>query len=155
MSGVFQAVQRRARWQLLRMRRARGERGSMSIFYAVAAPCIFLIIGLVADGGGALNAAARADDVAQEAARAGGQEIDAGKAIPGEAVVVDPAAAARAARAYLTRENVRGRVAVSGDGTTITVSVSDSYPTNFSSLVGYTTIAVTGMGTAHLVHQGD
>lgn len=142
--------------QRLRGHLAAGERemGSMSIFYAVAALCIFLVIGLVADGGGALNAAARADDVAQEAARAGGQQIDPGEAIPGEAVVVDPAAAARAARAYLSREDVTGTVAVSGDGTTITVTVTDSYPTTFSSLVGYTSIGVTGKGTAHLIHQG-
>lgn len=125
----------------------------MSLFYCVAALCIILVIGLVADGGGALNAAARADDVAQEAARAGGQQIDAGKAIPGDAVVVDPDAATRAARAYLNREHVQGEVAVSEDGTTLTVRVEGIYATNFSSLIGYTSLPVTGEGRAHLIHR--
>ena len=133
---------------------ARGDEGSLSLFYCVAALCIFVVIGLVADGGGALNAAARADDVAQEAARAGGQQLDAGKAIPGEAVEVDPSAAAHAARAYLDREGVDGTVTVADGGTTLEVHVDDTYPTSFSSLIGVASIHVSGHGTAHLQQGG-
>lgn len=132
---------------------ARGDAGSMSLLYCVAALCIFVVIGLVADGGGALNAAARADAVAQEAARAGGQQLDAGKAVPGEEAVVDPDAAVSAAREYLEREGLTGTVEVSDDSTTLTVAVSSSYATRFSSLIGISSIGVTGEGRAHLIHQ--
>lgn len=141
-------------WMARRLEAGRADTGSLALFYCIAALCVLVVIGLVADGGGALNAAARADDVAQEAARAGGQQIDAGKAIPGESVVVEPEAAARTARAYLDREGVDGTVTVADHGTTLEVHVDDDYVTSFSSLIGIAHMHVTGHGTAHLLHQG-
>lgn len=132
---------------------ARGDAGSMTLFYIGAALCLLVVIGLVADGGGALNAASRADAIAAEAARAGGQQLDASQAIPGTAIVVDPEAARAAASAYLTQAGVTGTVDVSADRTTLTVTVHDHYTTAFASLIGYSQIQVTGHGTAHLLHQ--
>ncbi|MEU5108464.1 Tad domain-containing protein [Streptomyces sp. NPDC021354] len=129
------------------------DAGSMTLFYAVMALMGFLVIGLVVDGGGAMNAQSRADYAAQEAARAGGQQIDPAQAIPGTAIAVDPDAARAAARAYLEDKGLDGTVTVSQDGQTLTVTVSDTYNTFFTSLIGYSTINVTGHGTAHLLHQ--
>lgn len=125
----------------------------MSLLYAVAGLCLLVIVGLVTDGGGALNAAARANSLALEAARAGGQHLDPDRAIEGTAAVADPQAAAAAARSYLTQAGVEGEVTLSDNGTTLTVTVHDTYQTAFASLLGYSTISVTGYGTAHLIHR--
>ncbi|MGW7006557.1 pilus assembly protein TadG-related protein [Streptomyces sp. NPDC054933] len=125
----------------------------MSLFYAVALVGIFMILGLVVDGGGRLQAGARADSLAQEAARAGGQQIDPTQAIPGNAIVVDPAAAQRAAESYLHQAGVQGEVAVSGDGKNLSVTVHTSYHTIFASLLGYSSMPVAGHGTATLRTQ--
>ncbi|MEU1628234.1 hypothetical protein ABZ746_23460 [Streptomyces sp. NPDC020096] len=125
----------------------------MSLFYAVALVGIFMILGLVVDGGGRLQAGARADSLAQEAARAGGQQIDPTQAIPGSAIVVDPAAAQRAAESYLQQAGVQGEVTVSGDGKNLSVIVHTSYHTIFASLLGYSSMQVTGHGAATLRTQ--
>ncbi|MFJ4846582.1 MULTISPECIES: hypothetical protein [unclassified Streptomyces] len=61
------------------------------------------ITGLVLGGGGKLSATERADALALEAARAGGQALDPAAAITGMAIRVDPVAARAAAAAWTTR----------------------------------------------------
>ena len=128
-----------------------GDQGSMSLFYAVAILAIFLVLGLVVDGGGDLKAAARADSLAEEAARAGGEQIDPAQAIPGTAIVVAPAAAQQAAASYLQQAGVQGSVTVSPDGKTLSVTVHSTYHTTFASLLGYSSLPITGHGTATLL----
>ncbi|MFD3920259.1 pilus assembly protein TadG-related protein [Streptomyces sp. NPDC058595] len=125
----------------------------MELFYAGIALLGFVVVGLVVDIGASLNTSSRADYVAQEAARAGAQQIDPGQAITGEAIVVDPDAARSAALAYLTAENVEGKVTVGGDGQTLTVTVRAVHRPLFSSLIGVGELPVTGRGSATLLHQ--
>ncbi|NGN63211.1 hypothetical protein G5C51_04715 [Streptomyces sp. A7024] len=127
-----------------------GDRGSLSPFFAASCIAILMIAGLVVDGGGRLRAGSQANMVAQEAARTAGQQIDAGKAVPGTAIVVDPAAASAAARRYLNEAGMTGDVTVSDDGKTLTVKVQDTYQTKFVTLIGYSSMAVTGEATATL-----
>ena len=129
------------------------DRGSLSPYFAIIALAIFMIMGLVVDGGGALNAANRATSLAQEAARDGGQQIDAARAIQGTAIVVDPQAAQAAAQDYLTTAGVTGTVRITDGGQTLQVSVHDSYRTHFAVLLGWPTIDVTGTAEAHLQTQ--
>lgn len=129
------------------------DRGSMSLFFAVTTVGILLVMGLLVDGGGALNASNRVTSLAQEAARAAGQQLDTAQAVEGTAITVDPDAAAGAARDYLAAANVQGDVAVSGNGQILTVTVHDSYRTLFGSLVGAGTINLTGTADAHLQTQ--
>ncbi|MFI5634679.1 TadE/TadG family type IV pilus assembly protein [Streptomyces sp. NPDC051664] len=136
-----------------RLRTARSDRGGVELFMPIMALAIFVILGLVVDGGGALNANSRATYMAQEAARAGAQQIDPGRAITGEAIVVDPDAAAAASQAYLDAAGLGGSITVSADGKTISVTVQGSYDTLFASLIGYSTLPVTGEGNATLLHQ--
>ncbi|MFI0742346.1 TadE/TadG family type IV pilus assembly protein [Streptomyces sp. NPDC021100] len=126
------------------------DRGSMSLFFALAAVAILIIMGLLVDGGGALNKANRATSLAQEAARTAGQQLDAGQAIQGTAITVDPDAAVTAAQDYLAAQGVSGNVSVTDGGKTLSVTVHDTYRTYFASLVGKSTIDVTGTATAHL-----
>ncbi|NGO75767.1 hypothetical protein G6045_08780 [Streptomyces sp. YC504] len=133
--------------------RRRHDRGSVEIAMPIIALTLFVILGLVLDGGGALNANSRAAYVAQEAARAGAQRIDPGAAITGEAIVVDPDAATAAAQDYLAAHDLEGTTSVSADGKTLFVQVTGTYDTTFASLIGYDTLPVTGEGQATLLHQ--
>ncbi|WP_336054023.1 TadE/TadG family type IV pilus assembly protein [Streptomyces sp. CA2R101] len=140
------------------MRRLKGhdaQRGSMSVFFAVATLAVLLVMGLLVDGGKALNAANHATSLAQEAARSGGQQLDAAQAIQGTAITVDPAAAQAAAEDYLAHNGVQGDVDVTDNGQTLHVTVHSTYRTLFGSLIGKSSIAVTGTAKAHLqTHAG-
>ncbi|MGW4784855.1 pilus assembly protein TadG-related protein [Streptomyces sp. NPDC004230] len=133
--------------------RARREDGSMSLFFAVTTLGFLMVMGLLVDGGGALNTANHAEALAQEAARAAGQQIDPAQAIQGTAIVIDPEAASAATQDYLANAGVQGDVQVSGDGQTMTVTVHSVYHTYFAQLLGKGTISVTGTATAHLQTQ--
>ncbi|MFE5191669.1 pilus assembly protein TadG-related protein [Streptomyces sp. NPDC056628] len=138
---------------LQRMRQARGDdRGGVTVFVAVCVVALIGIIGVAVDGGSTMRATERADYIAGEAARAGGQAIEAAEAINGTAITVDPQAAAAAAQAYLSSAGATGTVSVSGDGKTLQVTVTGSYDTKFLSAVGIGSLSVTGHGTATLLH---
>jgi Flp pilus assembly protein TadG len=128
------------------------DRGGVTIFVAVCAVALIGIIGIAVDGGSTMRATERADYIAGEAARAGGQAIDPAQAITGAAIVVDPQDAQAAAQAYLRSAGATGSVGVSGDGKTLSVTVTDSYATKFLPVVGIGHLAVTGHGEATLLH---
>lgn len=128
------------------------DRGGISVFVAVVTAAMLALLGvLVVDGGGTMRAASNAEALAREAARAGGQAIDGGAAIEGDAWRVKPADATAAAHAYLRSTGTRGSVTVSGDGKTIHVTVRDTY--SFRFMPGSRT--VTGEGEAVLLHGVD
>ena len=64
----------------LRSRLRDDDRGSLSLFVVVVFVALLVTIGLVVDGGGKIRALQRADAVAAQAARAGGQAIVASTA---------------------------------------------------------------------------
>jgi len=131
---------------------AAGDRGGIAVYVAIVTVMLLGIIGLVVDGGGKLRATERADTVAMEAARAGGQALDPAAAITGTDYAVDPQAAAAAAYAFLRQAGVEGHVSISSDRTSITVTVTGSYSTKFLPVVGIGTLPVTGHGSAKLLH---
>ncbi|WP_331736686.1 hypothetical protein OG426_55170 (plasmid) [Streptomyces canus] len=132
---------------------ARADRGSMSLFLAMSALAILMVMGLLVDGGGALNASNHATSLAQEAARTAGQQLDPAQAIEGTAITIDPEAARAAALDYLAAANVQGDVQITDGGQTLTVTVRDTYATHFATLLGVGTIHVDGTATAHLQTQ--
>jgi Flp pilus assembly protein TadG len=79
-----------------RLRRRRRERGSIGAFVAVLAPPIIGLIGLVYDGGLALEGRQRALDMAEQAARAAGNHCDLGVLREESRCVIRDAAGARA-----------------------------------------------------------
>ncbi|WP_116451683.1 TadE/TadG family type IV pilus assembly protein [Blastococcus litoris] len=125
------------------------ERGAISVFLAVLVPGLLLIIGLAVDGGAKVQATQRANAIADEAARAGGQAIDVSAALGGE-VRIDVPAAIAAAQEYLDRTGVPGAVAVV-DGDTLQVTTTITEPTTFLGLIGISTLTVEGAGTAELI----
>jgi hypothetical protein len=144
---------RGCRWWRRLVPADRRDEGAMTLFYAVMALMLFLIVGLVWDGGAALDAASHADEIAQEAARAGGEQIDPAQAIQGTAIAVSPNAAEAAARSYLRQNGVTGTVAIAPGGQMLTVTVTTSYHPVFATLLGVSSMTMTGHGTAHLLHQ--
>src|SRR3954471_10654274 len=125
------------------------ERGALSVFLAVLVPGLLLIIGLAVDGGAKVAATQRANAIADEAARAGGQALDVSAALTGQ-VRVDPAAAVAAAQDYLARNDVPGAVTVV-DGDTLRVTTTITEPTTFLGLIGISSLTVEGAGTADLI----
>ena len=59
-----------------RPRGAAGDRGSMSVFTVIFSVVVFLLAGLLVDGGAAINARLRAADIAEQAARSAADQID-------------------------------------------------------------------------------
>jgi hypothetical protein len=53
-----------------------GDRGTLSLFVVMFTPVVILLAGLLVDGGIAINARQRAADVAQQAARAGANDLN-------------------------------------------------------------------------------
>lgn len=131
------------------LKRERCERGSISIWVVTASIVMMTLVGLAVDLGGQVHAQQRAHDVAAQAARTGGQQVQAGPAIEGRYVALDTAAARQAAEQYLAAAGVGGTVTVTG-GNTLTVRVTDTYEPKFLSLIGLDDLKVTGDASARL-----
>ncbi|MQS16476.1 hypothetical protein F7Q99_30850 [Streptomyces kaniharaensis] len=129
------------------------DAGSIGLWCAILVPALLLIIGLTIDGGGKIRATERANRIAQEAARSGGQQLDAGKAIPGKAIVVDPDKAVASAMSYLSANGATGTAYATDGGRKLFVRVDGpAYRTKFFSLMGVGELAVHGEATATLVY---
>ncbi|MDM7831252.1 TadE/TadG family type IV pilus assembly protein [Cellulomonas edaphi] len=131
-------------------RRLRAEdTGTMSVFVIGLIVVLMALAGLVVDGGRAINARATAADDAEQAARAGANQVD-DVALRGRGtVVVDEAAAREAALSFLSHQGYdRGDVRVAVRADSVDVSVSDDVPTTLLSLVNIDTFHVTGSATA-------
>jgi Flp pilus assembly protein TadG len=129
----------------------RADGGGITPMVATFILVIFMALGMSVDGSGMLRARHRADDVAAEAARAGGQALDLPRAITGQADVIDPAAARAAALDYLAQAGVHGTVTVPNGGRTITVTVTIAYEPIFLGLIGLGPWNESGTATATLI----
>lgn len=125
------------------------ERGSATLFVAVAVFALFVMVGFVVDAGGKVRATQQADQIAREAARQAGQALDAADLMQGKVAEVDPAKARAAAEAYLAAAGVTGSVSVSG--TTIRVSVTTTYRPVFLSIIGLGSMQVEGVAETRSV----
>jgi Flp pilus assembly protein TadG len=139
---------------MTRMRaRMRADDGAFLPMVAVVLVALFAMVGMAVDGGGKMRAQIHADNIAAEAARAGGQAIDVGKAVAGTADVVDPAKAQAAAQEYLRVAGVKGSAHVLPNHREITVTVQINYRTKLLNLIDMNSFPVVGTATAELVTQ--
>lgn len=129
--------------------RRSGERGAVTVFAVVIVLALFLAVGLVVDGGSKIRAIQRAEAIAAEAARAGGQAVVFGRGAGG-APTIDTGAASQAAQSYLSTAGVQGTVRATAER--ITVEVTMTYDTIFFSLIGLGSDPVTGEATARLAY---
>src|ERR671910_2065219 len=119
------------------------ERGSLSLLMVTAAMAMIILAGLAVDLGGQVLTRHHASNVAAQAARAGGQQLQASRAIRGQGVRADPAQAVAAARAYLAASDVTGTVQLRG-GTAVAVHTAATYHTKFLGIIGIDRVPVTG-----------
>jgi Flp pilus assembly protein TadG len=136
----------------MRTVRIRDERGSISIWLALATFVMMILIGLAVDLGGQVHAKQRADDIAAQAARAGGEQVQAAPAVEGQYLAIDTTEARTAAQDYLTASGVIGTVTIT-NGNTITVDVTDTYVPKFLSIIGINHLTVTGKASARLIRS--
>jgi len=134
------------------IRRTRDERGSISVWLVTSSFVMMMLVGLAVDLGGQVHAKQRAHDIAAQAARAGGQQVQAAPATEGHYLAVDTAAARNGAEDYLTAAHVSGTVTITG-GDTITVDVTDSYSPKFLSFIDLGDLTVTGTASARLIRS--
>jgi hypothetical protein len=129
------------------------DAGRVSVFVAAAMPMMLIFMALMWDASGYLRALHRADNIANEAARAAGQAIDIPLAVTGEQIIVDPAAAQIAADSYLFDAGVTGEVDVSDDGRQVSITVAVPYDPLFLGAFGFGPYTAEGDTDAHLVDQ--
>ena len=130
------------------------EQGSISLFLVVLVLALFVVFGLVVDGGARLDAQRRATDQAEQAARAAAQAVNPTSLRESDTVTLDPTAAHAAAARYLSSV---GNVTLTGvhvTATTVTVTVTTTATPVVLSLIGLHTLTVTGSGTAQLLRGG-
>lgn len=132
------------------MSRARSESGQVTAFVASFALALFLLAGLVIDGGLALASKRRAVSEADAAARAGAQALAVDEFRASGTTLVDPERAVAAASAHLAATGESGEVDIVGDRVVVTVRISR--PMLILGLGGLHNLTVTGTGEARLVH---
>ncbi len=106
------------------MQRLNSERGSTSILVAALGLALLMATGLAVDGGRKLGALSEARNIADNAARAGAQMVDANEYRSTGVPNLDPAAATQRASAFLAEQGYSGVVSVSGSTVTVTVTIS-------------------------------
>jgi hypothetical protein len=130
-------------------RRLRGARGTANALIIVAFTGVMLVAaGLAHDGSRVLAARREAVDVADQAARAGVQAVDAG-AVRAGGVEVDPAAALAEADQFVRAAGYQGSAAWAGDRLQVTVTIPVDLP--LLSAAGISSTTVTGEGSARIV----
>nr|WTA68004.1 Tad domain-containing protein [Micromonospora sp. NBC_00855] len=138
----------------VRSSRAR-EHGRVSIFLAVTMVGVLAIIGLSFDGAGQLRTLQRAQNLAAEAARAGGQAIDRATAIEGGPKRIDQPEARKAVANYLDEVDTASHTVsfpeVDGE-ILIRVTVSITYQRSMiGPFVQDKAVTVTGEATARAI----
>lgn len=125
---------------------AEDERGqALSVLVVMVVAAIFLVTGLVVDGGAKASAERRAESVAAEAARAA---VDAGAVARAAGRPLDVGAVRSAGQRVINANGMSGSVELSGG--VVSVRTSTSSPTIFVSAIGIASVTGTGEATASL-----
>lgn len=129
--------------------RSRLERGEVSELVIVAVVALFVMVGLVVDGGAKMTAASEASSTAQEAARVAAQPLES---LPtdGQTARLSPDGIS-AAQNYLHQAGATGTVR-RVDDTTIEVTVTRTEDTVFLSLIGIHSVSATRTARVDLIH---
>lgn len=135
----------------------RGDRGTVALYTVLFTPIVFMLAGLLVDGGLAIHARQRAADMAEQAARAGANEIDTDALRRTGKPVIDPGRARVAACDLLDAygEDVTGRSCVA-DTQQVQVTVQLTVRPQLLSIVpGFGAFTMSSTASAHPVTSGD
>jgi|HubBroStandDraft_3_1064219.scaffolds.fasta_scaffold138895_2 hypothetical protein len=122
--------------------------GQVTAFTVITMTALLAAAGLTWDGGQALAARTTAADIAQEAARAGADQVSLAVLRATGQVTLDAPAARAAALAYVAATGTGDTAAVSVTPLTVTVTVTHAQPTAFLGAIGIPDLTVTGQATA-------
>ena len=128
--------------------RPRGDEGRVTAFVVVAMAGLLLVGGLVLDGGLALAARSRVIGIAEEAARAGSQQLDLVAYRAGRPLTLDVGAAKAAARNYLAAAGVTGTVTVTTAPAEVVVTATTTSQPQLLDSIGIGPFELTGTGAA-------
>jgi Flp pilus assembly protein TadG len=125
----------------------------MSVFTVLFSVVVFLLAGLLVDGGSAINARLRAADVAEQAARAGADQIDVDhlRTTGQTRLLGDDQVCARAdeiVQAQGGDDVARGECAVGEGQAQVTVTVTVRWEAFFLSAIGFPGSEMTGEANA-------
>ncbi|HEY9558825.1 MAG TPA: pilus assembly protein TadG-related protein [Acidimicrobiales bacterium] len=134
-------------------RRLQGEDGMVTAFVTILTVAIIFVTGLVLDGGYVLAAKREANNVAEQAARAGAQHVSEDALRGSGEFRLDDGAAVGAAEAFLARRGHRGDARVEGESVIVTVEIDR--PLLILGAAGMADVVVTGTGTARPVFGVD
>lgn len=126
------------------------DRGSITPFFVVFVPTLIVLVGLVVDGAGKIQANENAQAIASGASRAAANAIAAGVVTNG-GLALDNNRARVAATDYIEASGMRGTVNVAGNR--ISVTVETSYSTKFVSIIGIPSLPAEASATAELITQ--
>ncbi|MPZ67611.1 MAG: hypothetical protein GEU83_19660 [Pseudonocardiaceae bacterium] len=125
------------------------ESGSVSVWLVIIVPTLILVAGLVSDGGKVMTANERAQNIAEEAARAGADSLSDTALRNGVVGQLDPVQAQAAAQDYLHSAGVTGTITVTDDTVTVTTTITQHLPV--LSAVGVDDSTVTGHARARSI----
>lgn len=137
------------------IRSRRDERGSALTTGAVLLVTVFtLILGIAVDLSGQVQTKRQAQDVAAQAARIAGQQIDADRFLDGTGGVrLSTSSARKAALDYIGHVGMTGTVTI--NGTDIAVTATAQYNPVILPILGIRTLPVTATATARAVRALD
>lgn len=140
------------------MKRTGDERGaSASVWMAMLVTIIVLAIGIAVDLTGLVNAQQRTFDLAQQAGRAGTNQVQVGQAMQGINPDIDLATARTAALGYLRAAGVTGSVTITGPRS-LHVHATATYQPKFLGVIGLGPRQVSGdadISLARVVNGGE
>jgi Flp pilus assembly protein TadG len=114
-----------------------------------------LVVGISVDLTGRVTAKAHASDIAAQAARVAGQQLDADTVMAGGPdAEVDVAEARAAALAFVRAAGMEGTVTITG-GNQIVVTTTATYRPVFLSVFGFGPLEVGGSASTRLVRTKD
>lgn len=139
------------------MTAGRGDRGTIAMYTVLFTPVVFLLTGLLVDGGLAIHARQRAADMAEQAARAGANQIDTDALRETGEPVLDPGRARAAACDLLAayRDQVTGSRCDANEQE-VAVAVRIGVRPQFLGIIpGFGEFQLTSSATARPVTGGD
>lgn len=134
------------------MRRLRADTGTIALYTVLFTPAVFLLAGLLVDGGLAIHARQRAADMAEQAARAGANQIDEAALRATGEPVIDTGRACRAAADLLGEFGtpVDGAPGCSATAEEVSVTVTIRVELQLLSIApGFDDFTITSTASAH------
>lgn len=126
------------------------ERGAITPMMLMFVPMLMIIVGLVVDGAGKIQANDEAQMIASGASRAAANAL-ASQVIANGSLLLDTRAARNAAMDYVQAAGMTGTVDVIGGR--IVVNVQTEYATKFISVLGINALSAEATATAELITQ--